>query len=86
MPVHRGVFTKRLRGVEECLMPLNILAVVALFSLPLVPTFWAILDIPKRRFSSPRKKAVWFAIVATFPFVGAMFYIILVRRHTELIS
>lgn len=67
-------------------MPLKILAVAALVCLPLVPTFWAILDIPKRQFSSPRKKAVWFAVVSTFPFVGAMFYIALARRHTEPIS
>jgi len=85
-PLVAVLITKRRHGVEECLMPLNIVALIAILSLPLVPTFWAILDIPKRRFASPRKKVVWFAIVSTFPFVGAMIYIILVRRHTEPIS
>jgi len=85
-PLVAVLLTKRRHGVEECLMPLNIVALIAILSLPLVPTFWAILDIPKRRFASPRKKAVWFAIVSTFPFIGAMIYIILIRRHTEPIS
>jgi len=85
-PLVAVLLTKRRHGVGECLMPLNIVAVIAILSLSLVPTFWAILDIPKRRFASPRKKAVWFAIVSTFPFIGAMIYIILIRRHTEPIS
>lgn len=64
----------------------NILALIVILLLPLLPTFWAILDIPKRRFSSVRKKVLWFLLVSTFPFVGAMFYISVARRHTEPIS
>jgi len=64
-------------------MPLKILLFLVLFGGPLIPTFWAILDIPKRRFASNRQKYFWFALVPTLPFVGAMIYIIFVRRHTE---
>jgi hypothetical protein len=64
-------------------MPLKILLVVALVGGPLVPTFWSILDIPKRRFSSSRKKMIWFALVSTLPFLGGMLYILFARRHTQ---
>ncbi len=64
-------------------MPFKILFVVAVLLLPMVPTFWAILDIPKRRFSSTKKKIVWFLVVATLPCLGAIFYITLARRHTS---
>jgi hypothetical protein len=56
---------------------------IIILILPLVPTFWAILDIPKRRFTTPRKKAIWFFLVSTFPFIGAMIYICFVRRYTQ---
>jgi hypothetical protein len=64
-------------------MPFNLLLVVILLALPMVPTFWAILDIPKRRFATTRKKIIWFLVVATLPFLGAVFYVALARRHTE---
>ncbi|MFZ2445367.1 MAG: PLD nuclease N-terminal domain-containing protein [Syntrophobacteraceae bacterium] len=64
-------------------MPLKILLVVLIFALPLIPTFWAILDIPKRQFSSVKAKLLWFGLVATLPFIGAMIYIFLGRRHTQ---
>jgi hypothetical protein len=64
-------------------MPLKLLILAAIFVVPLVPTFWAIQDIPRRRFATPRKKVAWFVVVSTLPFVGAMLYILLVRRHTQ---
>ncbi len=64
-------------------MPFKILLVGIILILPLLPTFWAILDIPKRRFSSYKSKMIWFLVVSTLPFVGAIFYIALARRHTE---
>ncbi len=63
-------------------MPLKILVLAALFVLPMVPTFWAIQEIPRRQFRSRRRKMIWFAVVATVPFFGAVFYWILERRHT----
>lgn len=64
-------------------MPVKILIVLAVLSIPLIPTFWALFDIPKRRFSSTGKKILCFLTVSTLPFLGAMFYIIFIRRHTE---
>jgi hypothetical protein len=64
-------------------MPFKMLLVIVVLTLPLVPTFWAILDIPKRRFSSTKKKMIWFMAVATLPFLGAVFYIAFARRHTQ---
>jgi hypothetical protein len=64
-------------------MPFKLLLVIIVLGLPLIPTFWAILDIPKRRFSSTKKKIIWFMAVATLPFLGAIFYITFARRHTQ---
>lgn len=64
-------------------MPLQILILIVLFGTPLIPTFWSILDIPKRRFATPGKKMMWFFLIATLPFVGGMIYILFIRRHTE---
>ncbi len=64
-------------------MPIKILIVIAVLAIPLIPTFWAILDIPKRRFKTPKSKILWFALVSTLPFFGALFYIAIGRRSTE---
>jgi hypothetical protein len=64
-------------------MSSRLLLVAILLILPLVPTFWAILDIPKRRFPSLKKKIIWFLVVSTLPCVGALCYLALARRHTE---
>lgn len=64
-------------------MPFKLLLVIIVLALPLLPTFWAILDIPKRRFMTTRKKFIWFFVVATLPFLGAVFYITFARRHTQ---
>lgn len=64
-------------------MPENLVILIILLCLPLVPTFWAIVDIPKRKFPSSNKKLLWMGIVSTLPFFGAMVYILFVRRHTQ---
>lgn len=64
-------------------MPLKILILLTLFFLPLVPTFWAIRDIPGRQFATDRKRVIWLLVVSTLPFVGALIYIGFVRRHTK---
>jgi uncharacterized membrane protein YhaH (DUF805 family) len=70
-------------GSQES-MPLKILVLTVIFVLPLVPTFWAIQEIPRRRFRTRRRKIVWFAVAATFPCVGALLYFLIERRHTVL--
>jgi cytochrome bd-type quinol oxidase subunit 2 len=64
-------------------MPLKLLLMAVIFGAPLVPTFWSIFDIPKRRFASQNKKLLWLFVVSTLPFVGGMIYILFVRRRTE---
>lgn len=64
-------------------MPLKLLLMAIIFGAPLVPTFWSILDIPKRRFASERQKVLWIFVVATLPFIGGMAYILFVRRTTK---
>lgn len=63
-------------------MPLRMLLVMALFILPMVPTFWAIQDIPKRRFPTRRKKIGWFLLVSALPCVGALLYLLFIRKST----
>jgi hypothetical protein len=64
-------------------MPFRILLVLVILIIPLIPTFWAILDIPKRRFPSSRNKMLWFLMVATVPCLGALCYLAFARRHTQ---
>jgi beta-lactamase regulating signal transducer with metallopeptidase domain len=64
-------------------MPLKILILALIFAIPIAPTFWAITDIPKRRFQARKQKMIWFAVVATLPCIGALMYIIFGRRSTE---
>jgi hypothetical protein len=63
-------------------MPMKILLVLAVLTIPLVPTFWAILDIPKRQFRAPKQKLIWFFTVSTLPCIGAVLYIFVGRRST----
>lgn len=64
-------------------MPIRLFLVIALVMLPMVPTFWAIQDVPKRRFSTRKKKITWFLLVSSLPFVGAVLYILFIRKQTE---
>lgn len=65
------------------LNPFNMLILFVILLIPVVPTFWAIVDLPRRRFSRTRWKVIWFAVVATLPVFGAILYFALARRHTE---
>ena len=62
---------------------LNLLILIAIVIIPIIPTFWAIVDLPKRRFPSTKSKVIWFAIVSTLPCLGATLYFLLVRRNTQ---
>jgi len=63
--------------------PLKLLIVIAIVILPFIPTYWAIMDLPKRRFSSTKSKFIWFAVVSTLPCLGATLYFLLARRKTQ---
>ena len=62
---------------------LNLLIVVAILIVPVVPTLWALVDLPRRRFPSTTAKVVWFAVVSALPCIGAILYIALARRTTQ---
>jgi hypothetical protein len=63
--------------------PLKVLVLIAILIVPMIPTFWAIADLPRRRFASLTSKVLWFALVATLPCLGATLYILLARRYTQ---
>ncbi len=58
----------------------RILILAFIFLLPLVPTFWAIVDVAKRAFSDFRIKVIWFAIVTFIPVFGALLYFFYGRK------
>ncbi|MCX7821904.1 MAG: PLDc N-terminal domain-containing protein [Syntrophobacterales bacterium] len=62
---------------------LSVILTLLLLFVPLIPTFWAIQDIPKRKFISPKRKIIWFFTVSTIPFFGALVYLIFERKKTE---
>ena len=64
-------------------MLLKVVLLATAFVIPLIPTFWAIMEIPRRRFPSARSKVIWFAVVSTLPCIGAIFYFLMGRRHTQ---
>jgi hypothetical protein len=63
--------------------PMNMLVLVTILMIPIIPTLWAIVDLPRRRFASLKSKVLWFALVSTLPCIGAALYILLARRHTQ---
>jgi hypothetical protein len=63
--------------------PLNLLILMVIAIVPVIPTFWAIVDLPRRRFSSTKSKVIWFAVVSTLPCLGATLYFLLARRNTQ---
>ncbi|MFZ0942272.1 MAG: PLDc N-terminal domain-containing protein [Syntrophobacteraceae bacterium] len=63
--------------------PLKLLILMVIVIIPVIPTMWAIVDLPGRRFSSTKSKVIWFAVVSTLPCLGAILYILLVRRNTQ---
>ncbi len=62
---------------------LHVILILLLLFVPMIPTFWAIQDIPKRKFLSTKRKVVWFFTVSTLPFIGAALYILFERKRTE---
>jgi len=52
-----------------------------IFLLPMVPTFWAIVDVAYREFGSIRKKVLWGAFVVFVPCMGGIIYLIFGRRQ-----
>ena len=62
---------------------LNLLIVAVMVIVPVIPTLWAIVDVPRRRFPSTKSKVIWFVAVTSLPCLGAILYLLLVRRNTQ---
>ena len=59
---------------------------ILIFLLPMVPTFFAIVDLAYRDFGSIRKKAIWGVFVVGVPCLGGIVYLIFGRRQGKKIS
>ncbi len=55
--------------------------VILILLLPVVPTFWAIVDLGCRDFGTLKKKAIWGAFIVFVPCLGGLVYLIFGRRH-----
>lgn len=62
-------------------MVTKILLLALIFLLPMVPTFWAIIDVAHKPFESFRVKVIWFAIVTLIPVLGALMYFFYGRKR-----
>ena len=58
-----------------------ILLIILIFLLPMVPTFWAIVDMAHRDFGTLKKKALWGVFVICVPCLGGLVYLIFGRRQ-----
>jgi hypothetical protein len=52
-----------------------------LLLLPLVPTFWAIVDVAYKDFGTLTKKVLWGGFVVFVPCLGGVVYLIFGRRQ-----
>jgi len=58
----------------------KILILILIFLLPMIPTFWAIIDVAHKPFQSFQLKVIWFAIVTLMPVIGAVIYFFYGRK------
>ncbi len=54
---------------------------ILILVLPLVPTFWGIVDVAHRDFGTLRKKALWGMFVVFVPCLGGLIYLIFGRSQ-----
>nr|HID58066.1 PLDc_N domain-containing protein [Desulfobacterales bacterium] len=55
--------------------------IVILLLLPMVPTFWAIVDIAYRDFKTITRKMTWGILVVLIPCLGGIAYLIFGRKQ-----
>jgi len=54
---------------------------IAALVLPIIFTFWAVVDLAYRDFGSLKKKAIWGVFVVFVPYIGGPVYLIFGRRQ-----
>ena len=55
--------------------------ILLILLLPMVPTFWAIVDVAYRDFGTLKKRALWGAFIVFVPCLGGLVYLIFGRRQ-----
>jgi hypothetical protein len=60
--------------------------ILLILLLPMVPTFWAIVDVAYRDFGTLKKKALWGMLVVLVPCLGGIIYLIFGRRQGKRIG
>ncbi len=55
--------------------------ILLMLILPIVPTFWAIIDVAYREFASIKIKALWGVFVVLVPCIGGIVYLLIGRRQ-----
>ena len=63
-----------------------ILLIILIFLLPMVPTFWAIVDMAHRDFGTLKKKALWGVFVICVPCLRGLVYLIFGRRQGKRVA
>jgi len=56
---------------------------IAMLLIPIIFTFWAIIDLAQRDFASIKKKALWGIFVVFVPYIGGPVYLIFGRRQKK---
>ncbi|NVL89849.1 MAG: PLDc_N domain-containing protein [Desulfobacterales bacterium] len=56
---------------------------IVILLLPIIFTFWAIIDLAHRDFASIKKKALWGIFVVFVPYIGGPVYLIFGRRRVS---
>lgn len=62
---------------------MNYAFIVALLLIPIIPTFWAIIDIGYKDFGSIQRKALWGLLVVFVPCIGGIIYLLFGRRKKK---
>ena len=60
----------------------KILILIGILLIPMIPTFFAIIDVAQRPFPSFQKKMIWFAVVTLLPLLGAALYFLFGKKQT----
>ncbi len=54
----------------------KIILYAVLLLIPIIPTFWAIIDVSRRKFDNILLQLIWLGIITILPFFGAVGYFV----------
>lgn len=64
----------------------KIILYAVLLLIPIIPTFWAIIDVSRRRFDDNLLQLIWLGIITILPFFGAVGYFVWLKFRRGNIS